>query len=224
MVMSTAVEPFRFVTQIVQVELTGLSARTIDELLDHLRTVPVGVIYQHTHRFVSDHQFVSPEPPNDFAYWATEMLGERRLGEQLAAVDIIRFHSLDSLRDALIGILERYMAGATSQRAAPENGELHFMKAVNFILPTPYQARTLNEFLDRLNKISVHSLYHHMIDARLRLKREQNDFSAWLEHSLGEQSLARAIARMDPYTQTLEGLRRRIARLIAQRIREEESP
>jgi hypothetical protein len=219
--MPTAVEPFQFVTQIIQVELTGLSARTMDELLNHMRTVPVGVIYQHTHRFVSDHQFVSPEPPNDFAYWATEMLGERRLGEQLAAVDIVRFHSLETLRDALIGILERYVASTAIHRVAPEGSEFHFMKAVNFILPTPYQASTLSEFLDGLKKISVHSLYHHMIDARLRLKREQNDFSAWLEHSLGEQSLARAIARMDPYTQTLEGLRRRIARLIAQRVQEQ---
>ncbi|MFZ5863724.1 MAG: DUF5752 family protein [Nitrospirota bacterium] len=218
-----AVEPFRFVTQIVQVELTGLSARTIEELLNHLRVVPVGVIYQHTHRFVNDHQFVSPEPPNDFAYWTAEMLGERRLGEQFAAVDIVRFHSLETLRDALIGILERYVANATVQRVAPDNGEFHFMKAVNVILPTPYQASTLGEFLDGLQKVSVHSLYHHMIDARLRLKRERNDFSAWMEHSLGEHSLARSIAGMDPYTQTLEGLRRRIARLTAQRIREQET-
>jgi hypothetical protein len=149
------------------------------------------------------------------------MLGERQLGEQFAAVDIVRFQSLEALRDALIGILERPIAGGTIQRVVPDGGEFHFMKAVNFILPTPYQASTLSEFLDGLKKISVHSLYHHMIDARLRLKREQNDFSAWLEHTLGEQSLARAIARMDPYTQTLEGLRRRIARLIAQRVQEQ---
>jgi hypothetical protein len=45
----TAVAPFQFVTQIIQVELTGLSARTADELLTHLRTVPIGVVYQHTH-------------------------------------------------------------------------------------------------------------------------------------------------------------------------------
>ncbi|MEO5656113.1 MAG: DUF5752 family protein, partial [Nitrospiria bacterium] len=73
-----ASEPFRFVTQIVQVELTGLKAKNADELLAHLRVVPPAVIHQHTHRFVSDHQFLSPEPPNDFAYWVTDILGERR--------------------------------------------------------------------------------------------------------------------------------------------------
>ena len=213
-------EPFRFVTQVVQIELTGLKARTVAELLEHLRAVPPSVIHQHTHRFVSDHQFLSPEPPNDFAYWVTEMLGERRLGEQLAAVDIVRFRSLEDLRAAMIAILNRYLSGAGAVRWAPEGSELHLMKAVSFILPTPYRATTLEEFLHGLKKVSIHSLYHHMFEARLRLEREQNDFSAWLVHSLGETALARAIARLDPYTQTMEGLRRRVAGLVAQRLRE----
>jgi hypothetical protein len=213
-------EPFRFVTQVVQIELTGLKARTVEELLEHLRVVPPSVIHQHTHRFVSDHQFLSPEPPNDFAYWVTEILGERRLGEQLAAVDIVRFRSLEALRTAMTEILERYLSGARAARWAPEGSELHLMKAVSFILPTPCQATTLEEFLYGLKKVSIHSLYHHMFEARLRLEREQNDFSAWLAHSLGETALARAIARLDPYTQTMEGLRRRVAGLVAQRLRE----
>jgi len=217
---AVAREPFRFVTQIVQVELTGLSARTVEELLGHLRVVPVGVLHQHTHRFVSDHQFLSPEPPNDFAYWVTEILGERRLGEQLAAVDIARFRSLEGLRAAMIDILDRYLFGAGAVRWAPEGSALHLTKAVSFILPTPYQATTLEEFLHGLKKVSIHSLYHHMFEARLRLEREQNDFSAWLAHSLGETALARAIARLDPYTQTMEGLRRRVASLVAQRLGE----
>jgi hypothetical protein len=220
MVTPTAREPFRFVSQIVQVELTGLSARTIEELLDHLRAVPAGVIYYHTHRFISDHQFASPEPPNDFAYWATEILGERRLGEQLASIDIARFRSLDALRAALVGLLQPFVAGDRVRRVAPDGAEFHVMNAVIFLLPTPFEATTLGEFLDGLTKVSVHSLSHHMIDARLRLEREHNDFSAWLEHALGERALARAIDRLDPYMQTLEGLRRRVADLIAHRIRE----
>jgi hypothetical protein len=217
---AVAREPFRFVTQIVQVELTGLSARTVEELLGHLRVVPVGVLHQHTHRFVSDHQFLSPEPPNDFAYWVTEILGERQLGEQLAAVDIVRFRSLEALRAAMIDILDRYLSGGRAARWAAEGSELHLTKAVSFILPTPYQATTLEEFLNGLKKVSIHSLYHHMFEARLRLEREQNDFSAWLAHSLGETALARAVARLDPYTQTMEGLRRRVVSLVTQRLGE----
>ncbi len=217
---AVAREPFRFVTQIAQIELTGLSARTVEELLAHLRVIPAGVIHQHTHRFVSDHQFLSPEPPNDFAYWVTERLGERRLGEQLAAVDIVRFRSLEALRAEMIDILDRYLSGARTVRWVPEGSELHLMKAVSFILPTPYQATTLEEFLHGLKKVSIHSLYHHMFEARLRLEREQNDFSAWLAHSLGEKALALSIARLDPYTQTMEGLRRRVAGLVAQRLGE----
>jgi hypothetical protein len=213
-------EPFRFVTQVVQIELTGLKARTVAELLEHLRVVPPSVIHQHTHRFVSDHQFLSPEPPNDFAYWVTDILGERRLGEQLAAVDIVRFRSIEALRTAIIDILERYLSGASTVRPALEGAELHLMKAVTFVLPTPYEAATLEAFVHCLKKVSIHSLYHHMFEARLRLEREQNDFSAWFAHSLGEAELAKAVAMLDPYTQTMEGLRRRVARLVEQRLRE----
>lgn len=214
-----AKDPFRFVTQIVQVELTGLSAKNADELLAHLRMVPTSVIHQHTHRFLSDHQYLSPEPPNDFAYWVTDILGERRLGEELAAVDVVRFRTLQALREKMIAILERHLVGGRPGRTAAEGSEFHFMKAVNFILPTPYLATNLDEFLEGLMKVSIHSLYYHMFEARLRLERDQNDFSAWFAQSLHEPELAKAVSKLDPYTQTMEGLRRRVARLVQERLK-----
>ena len=39
------------------------------------------------------HQYLSPEPPNDFAYWVSNVLQEDRLGEQLAAIDLIQFRN-----------------------------------------------------------------------------------------------------------------------------------
>src|SRR5438876_10001227 len=97
-----AKNPFHFVTQTSLVELTGLRARELYELLNHLKTVPLSVIYYHTHHFLRQHQFLSPEPPNDFAYWVTNVLQEDRLGEQLAAIDTIRFASLRLLKEALV--------------------------------------------------------------------------------------------------------------------------
>ncbi|MEO5656502.1 MAG: DUF5752 family protein, partial [Nitrospiria bacterium] len=182
------------------------------------RVVPPAVIHQHTHRFVSDHQFLSPEPPNDFAYWVTDILGERRLGEELAAVDVVRFRTLEGLRDKMIAVLERHLSGGRPMRSAAEGSEFHFMKAVNFILPTPHLAHDLKEFLHGLRKVSIHSLYYHMFEARLRLEREQNDFSAWFSHSLHDPDLGKAVSKLDPYTQTMEGLRRRVARLVEQRL------
>jgi hypothetical protein len=50
-----------------------------------------------------------------------------------------------------------------------------------------------------------------------------NDFSNWLTVALGETALADKIQRLDPYTHTLEGLRRRIMTLVSKRIAEQET-
>jgi len=63
-----AEEPFRFYTRLHLSELTGLRAATLVQFLGLLKTVSGSCIYHHTHRFLQQHQYLSPEPPNDFAY------------------------------------------------------------------------------------------------------------------------------------------------------------
>ena len=65
---------------------------------DSIKKVPSSSIYYHTHRFLQQHYRVSPEPPNDFAYWITNILGLRELGESITSVDIINIDSLEDLR------------------------------------------------------------------------------------------------------------------------------
>ena len=57
------------------------------------------------------------------------------------------------------------------------------------------------------------SLYFHVFEAKIYHAKGSNDFSIWLEQSLGETQLAKQIARLDPYTYTLEGLRAKIIAL-----------
>lgn len=200
--------PFRFLTRLNLVELLGRRAKNIPELLEGLRLVPGTSIYYHTHRFLQQHHYLSPEPANDFAFWVTNALGLDNLGEQLACVDTISFHRIRDLRSRYIEILESYSLGRNARNGdCPEGQELHFMSCRTFILPTPYEARSLKEFRDILEKVSINSIYFHIFDARLRLERGENDFSNWLE-DMGETRLAAEISRLDPYTITFEGLRR----------------
>ena len=221
-----ASQPFRFYTRLSLRELTGLKAVTAHQLLKGLRTVSGSVIYHHTHHYLQQHQFLTPEPPNDFAYWITEVLGEKELGEQLASVDTIEFHTIRQLREALIRTLERYLQHHPLLRfrvAKPEEA-IHFEKAISIVLPTPYEARDLKEFSESLEVVTVNSLYYHIFEARLRLERSPNDFSMWFETSLGEKALARAVAFRDPYTHTMEELRQTILRLVRQRLHELRAP
>ena len=83
-------EPFYFCSELHLVKLLGLKAKNPVELLNHITQVPKASIYYHTHRFLQQHHYLSPEPPNDFAYWTTNILALEALGERLASVDIIR--------------------------------------------------------------------------------------------------------------------------------------
>jgi hypothetical protein len=213
---SVAGTPFRFFTRLHLTELTGMRASTLMQLAKLIRTVPGSSIYHHTHRFLQQHQYLSPEPPNDFAYWITEILGERELGEQLASLDTVGFSNIRSLRDAIETTISRYLIRHPMARLkfVRHNDAFHFIKSVSFVLPTAFQAETLAEFGEALRKVTVDSLYYHIFEARLRLEKPTNDFSVWIEGTLKNRRLAERIAGMDPYTMTLEHLRSTILRMI----------
>jgi hypothetical protein len=97
---SKAKEPFKFRTRLTLVEATGRKARNIMELLDEIRKSDDTIIYHHTHRFLKQFHFLVPEPANAFAYWVNNMFGEEKLGEELASVDIVRFNSLEEIKNA----------------------------------------------------------------------------------------------------------------------------
>ena len=102
-------EPFVFYSRFNLQELTGLKASNIEQLLRHIRKVPGSSIYDHTHRFVEKHHFLFLISSNHFAYWVSEVLGEGKLGECLAAIDTVRFRSINDLREAIVSTIENHM-------------------------------------------------------------------------------------------------------------------
>lgn len=206
-------EPFYFYTQFHLVQLLGLRAKNAEELLDGLQRVPASSLYYHTHRFLQEHHYLSPEPPNDFAYWLTNILNANELGERFASVDVIRFRDIEDLRVAFAGILEDELARKKRRADCPEGHEFQFMSCRTFCMPLGLSASTPEEFSSLLETVDVHSLYFHMFEARLRHGRDENDFSSWFK-SLGKEKLAKEISNLDPYTMTLEGLRKKILKLI----------
>jgi len=215
-----AKEPFRFYTQVSIPELTEIKASNLQELLDFIKIVPGSVIYHHTHRFLQQHQYLSPEPPNDFAYWITGILGEEVLGEELFSIDTIQYTTIRGLREEIIRTIENYIAKhpRSLQRFAIPGEEFHFVKSVSFVFQTPYTASDLKEFQAALQRVTLESIYFHMFEARLRIGRGTNDFSNWFEDSLSENKLANKIASLDPYTHTMESLRFSLVKLIEKRI------
>ncbi len=215
--------PFKFFTRLHLSELTGRRAINLLQLLTHLKRVPGSYIYHHTHRFLQIHQYLSPEPPNDFGYWVTEFLGESELGEKLTSIDTIQFSTIRSLRMEIIKTIEGYIREHPKalQKFVNPGQEFHFLKSRSFVLPTKYEATTLREFSEILKKISIDSIYFHIFEARLRKGKGINDFSAWIENSIGDRELADKIASLDPYTRTMEDLRKTLVEIIEGKISKE---
>ena len=212
-------EPFRFFNRVHLTELTGIKAKNLKELVDILKNAPDSIVYYHTHHFLEEHHYLTPEPANDFAVWVSDVLGDETLGEKLASIDAFEFPTLSALRERMVNVIGEHISSGQELRKAPEGREFHFMKWVSVILPTPYAARDLREFVEALRKLSLGSLYFHIFESRLRLGRVTNDFSVWMKNILEEQELAEAIEKVDPYTYTLEGVRSQLIKLVERRIK-----
>ncbi|MEO0185444.1 MAG: DUF5752 family protein [candidate division WOR-3 bacterium] len=202
-------EPFFFKTSLRLIQMLGIKARNLTELLEGIRMVPLSSIYYHTHRLLYQQLALYPEPPNDFAYWICNSLNIKELSESVASINIIRFDDIEELRNQFFNIINDYNMKERPVSIAPEGQEFHFMNCQTFVLPTPYIANNIKEFFEALKMVSINSLYFHLIESRLRLRKGENDFSRWLRN-IGAEKSAIEIEKLDPYTITLEGLRRNL--------------
>ena len=206
--------PFYFNSASHLLRIGREKATTLAELLEAIRTCPESSIFQHTFQTLAEHHFISGGFSNDFSHWAFASCNEVELAERLAAIDVREFTSIATLRERLIHIIETYLQ--KNPRAATRTAMEPFypMASDLVVVPTPYVARNLEEFADGLRKVSIHAIYYHFIDARLRLKLNSNDFSVWLEKELDLPQAADKVNRIDIYTSTLEDVRRGILKVI----------
>jgi hypothetical protein len=189
-------------------------ATTLQELLEAIRTCPESSIFQHTFQTLEEHHFIREGFSNDFSHWAFASCNEVELAERLAAIDIREFTSIATLRERLIHIIETYLQKNPRAATRVAMEPFYLMASDLVVVPTPYVARNLEEFADGLRKVSIHAIYYHFIDARLRLKLNTNDFSVWLEKELDLPPAGDKINRIDIYTSTLEDVRRSILKVI----------
>lgn len=210
----TAVKAFYFNTSAHLLRVTRQKATTLAEFLEALQECPEGSIFQHTFRTLQEHHFLREGFSNDFAEWALSACNEPSLAEVLATVDVREFTSVAELRDRFVRIVDEFVnrSPVAANRQARET--FYFCASDIVVIPTKYVAHTLQEFAEGLRHVSVHSIQHHFIEARLRLKLMSNDFSQWLLEDLGLTEAARQLNRIDIYTVTLEDVKNQIIRIV----------
>jgi hypothetical protein len=206
--------PFYFNSAAHLLRIGRERADNLQELLDAIRSCNDACIFQHTFQTLEEHHFIREGFSNDFSHWAFSACNEVELAERLAALDVREFTSIAALRERLVHIVETYLKRNPRAASRTAMEPFYLMAADVVVVPTPYVARNLEEFADGLRKVSIHAIYYHFIDARLRIKLNNNDFSVWLEEELDLGQAADRLNRIDIYTSTLEGVRRNILRII----------
>lgn len=208
------VKPFYFNTSAHLLRITQQKATTLGEFLQALRECPESSIFQHTFRTLQEHHFIREGFSNDFAHWALSACNEPSLAEALASVDVREYTSVAQLRERFIQLVEEFL-NATPLAANRDARETFYFCASDIVvIPTDFVAHSLREFAEGLRRLSVHSIQHHFIEARLRLKLMSNDFSQWLYEDLGLTEAARQLNRIDIYTVTLDDVKKQIIRIV----------
>jgi len=209
-------KPFYFNTSEHLLRIGRQKANNLCELFHALQSCPDDSIFQHTFRTLQEHHFIRQGFSNDFAHWSLFACNEPALAEQFASVDVREFTAIEGLRRRMVEILDEFLHlhNVSGSRLAHE--PFYFCASDIVVLPTAFCADTLPAFLAGLNQVTVHSIHHHFIEARLRLHRMSNDFSNWLQQEVGLTEAADAIEEIDIYANTMEGVRRQIARIVSQ--------
>ena len=208
-----ATQPFQFVAASYLVRICPERAWTLAELARHLRNISDASIFYHTFQSLESHHYTVFS--SEFAQWAKAACNEGVLAEELGAIDLQDIVTVADLRKVLTETLENYLARNPQCADRPAFEPFYFCEAEEMTIPLESEARTLAELAEGIRHLSLQTLHYHFISSRLRLQLRTNDFSHWIETSLGLPALAQALNRIDFYTNTLEGVRAEILRAMA---------
>jgi hypothetical protein len=210
-----AASPFAFRECFLMPMPIGRKALNLSEMLQAVREVKGSVLFYH---LLQSRLTVRPpevEYTNDFSRWAGVALQESRLMEKLSAFDPFEFKDLEQVRQALTDLMEEYLWETPYPPFARPGFEFHFCEASTVVRRSEFEASTLEELCQNLEKVGLDAIYYHCFEARWRLgSLNYDDFSFWIEANFDFPGLVEAIRGLDIYFFTLEELQEALLELI----------
>lgn len=212
--MKSADVSFQFVTASYLTRISNLKATNLAELTESLEKATDASIFHHTFQTLGRHHFLTEGFSNDFAQWALAACNQAGLAEQLASIDVRDYVSLADLRRDIHQIVNGF-TGVNPQIAKQQAFEpFFFCDAIEVAVPLGLEVRSLEDFRHGLDHLSHASFHYHFVASRLRLHLRTNDFSTWLDKSLGLTTLAQRVNQIDIYTNTVESARASMIALV----------
>jgi hypothetical protein len=212
--------PFYFYTSSNLVQLTGEKADTLEELVALLKRCTGSAIFHHVFQSYRERHFAIEKYPSDFVQWISTSLDEEALAEKLGSIEIRNFTSLRELREAIIQVIENHLQEYPVCGRRQGKTPFFLCQSISLVMSTKNVAWGLEDFCHTIERIGIRSLHYHLIEARLRLGINTNDFSHWLRTSLNKETLAKKIEDIDIYFYTLDEIRKIIVQFITKEIKD----
>lgn len=183
-----------------------------------IATISTESIFHHVYQyFLKGHML---EYTNDFAQWAGESLEERALAERLSIIDPYIYKSVEEVRKELLREIDSFLASSPRPHEVLRGNEFYFNQTISIVFPLGVKTRNLAEFLVAIEHIDTGSIYYHFYDSRYRLGEGiADDFSRWIEYSLGKKKLADKIRNIDPSMHSIESIREHIRKILEEHVR-----
>lgn len=209
-------QPFRIRDCALAVLATGRKARLLQEFKTVLSEVEPSCLYHHFWGGLLQPRFDEREYNNDFAAWIHHGIHDAVLAERLAALDPTRFADLESLRRAVLELIDNRLDEAEQLFWIRATRQFEFMRSQIVVFDTDRRLQRPHDLASVVPLMSTSSIFYHFIDARRRTDSSHDDFGDWLAAWGSEyDGLREQLISVDPYFGSLSELRGELARVFA---------
>jgi Family of unknown function (DUF5752) len=206
--------PFEFFSASYLTRIDNQRAQSLRELRDGLEHCSDASMFHHTFQSLGRHHFLTEGFSNDVAQWVLASLNRPRLAEQLGGLDVRGYVDLTSLREDIVRIVDEFLRANPADADVEAFEPFYFCSSIELLVPLGWEAWTLREFRQWLERMGHGSFHFHFLVSRLRLHLQSNDFSVWFKEALGLDRLARLTERIDITTDTADGAKARLLKLV----------
>jgi Family of unknown function (DUF5752) len=175
---------FVFLTPAALESPAGYVAADLDSLRAGIASVSPESLFHHVTRVPVRFPHARDLPENDFARWVGDALQLPEVSERLAFVGSTPTSSLDTLRSALLGVLDRVSA-RDKKRESSEGASFHFVAARTVLAPLGLEAKDPAGVIEVWPAIDLHSAFYHLVEAPM-FGRTEHALIPWLREHGGK--------------------------------------
>lgn len=142
----------------------GKPAHDLEQLRQGIASAPDEVLFHHAVQYPLRHPGADELPPDDFSAWIFGVVQDAETAERLSFAAQSGNTSADSVRAALLEVLDAVPAKRRLERDAPEGSDFPFLSATTVSFPTGIQVRDGQELVDALVTADASIWFFHLIE------------------------------------------------------------